>query len=371
LILTLLNELDDTACWASGEADDPATTVMAETCVCMVLAGAATELKENTGARGAFMGNEPAGQRQWQLHSACPAGAAFPFPAPAMTVTAAAGFEVVVTPTRPSLVSVEEFMAAAWLLGEAEPATTVMALPCMDEIACNTLDPPAMTVTAGAGACAGAGVDFGGIPPIEVLLTPCPAWTVIAAGADCADATLIELMSGCPAWTVMAAGADCADATLIELLIACPAWTVMAAGAATTLEELDAEPIIGCPPEPAWTMIADGFAVLKGIAALFAEIDVTVSLRLPLAWAWTVIALPTAVVVVAPARPAVIKLAESIAGALEDNVATSACAPGRDAPPAATVIAASLVPFMTTDEISRAIGDAAALALSTTDCISR
>jgi hypothetical protein len=163
---------------------------MAETCVCMVLAGAATELKENTGARGAFMGKEPAGQRQWQLHAACPASATFPVPAPAMTVTAAAAFEVVVTPTRPFLAGLEEFIEAAWLLAEAEPATTVMALPCMDEIACDALAPPATTVmalpcmdeiacdelappatTVTAPTIAG----IGEAPPIELLLTPDPA----------------------------------------------------------------------------------------------------------------------------------------------------------------------------------------------------
>jgi hypothetical protein len=125
----------------------------------------------------------------------------------------------------------------------------------------------------------------------------------------------------------------------------------------------------------ALAVLADALAVSKATAALLAEelIEAIVALPPPLPWAWTVIVVPAGVVLVAPARPAVVTLAESIAGELEDEDATSACAcaPGRNAPPAATVITAGLVPFMTADDISGAIGDATALGPSTTDCILR
>jgi hypothetical protein len=112
------------------------------------------------------------------------------------------------------------------------------------------------------------------------------------------------------------------------------------------------------PPDPARTVTAEAFAAL-------AVVEILLALEVPFPpfdpSAWTVIALPTAVVVVAPARPAGVRVAESTFLALDEDICAAAWAPGGDLPPADTVIAAC-VPFALPDEPSRRTVEADAAA---------
>lgn len=135
--LTCTVEVDDeeaTACWAPGGAG-PATTVMADAMVCMVLP-VLMELSWKGWACGADMGNEPDGHMQAQLQPpfAVAAAALPPEPPPATTVTAAAA---------PVEVELEP---------EPDPATTVTAAAAapleLVELPPVPLPLPATTVTA-------------------------------------------------------------------------------------------------------------------------------------------------------------------------------------------------------------------------------
>ena len=134
--LTCTVEVDDeeaTACWAPGGAG-PATTVMADAMVCMVLP-VLVEPSWKGWACGADMGNEPAGHMQAQLQLPfAVAAAALPLEPPATTVTAAAA---------PVELELEP---------EPEPATTVTAAaaapPELVELPRVPLPLPATTVTA-------------------------------------------------------------------------------------------------------------------------------------------------------------------------------------------------------------------------------
>lgn len=138
LICTVeLEEEEAMACWAPGGAG-PATTVMAEAMVCMVLP-VLVEPSWKGWACGADMGKDPAGHMQAQLQPPFAAAAfAFPPEPPATTVTAAAAAPVEVE------VELEP-------VPEPEPATTVTAAapaPPAELVALPPLPFPATTVTA-------------------------------------------------------------------------------------------------------------------------------------------------------------------------------------------------------------------------------
>lgn len=211
---TLLDELDDSACCAPGGAGAAASTVVDDTCVSMVLAGGSIELKEKAGASGACMGNEPPGHRQWHLHpplmAAGDAAGAFALPVPAMTVTPAPAFDVVVAaPMMPSFVIVVVCIGGGrWTLATTEPAPPiVMALLCTCPMADELLDPPATTTTGLAGGCIGGGTWILAAAELAIgmaLLCTCaiadelldpPATTITGlAGALVACAPPIELL---------------------------------------------------------------------------------------------------------------------------------------------------------------------------------
>ena len=179
LTLTVELLLDEaTACCAPGGAG-PATTVIADAMVCIVLAAwplADMEPSWKGCAWGADMGNEPAGHMHAQLQPPLAAAAsalALP-PEPATTVTAAAAAVVVDAATRASGVRVAELTEAA---AEEEDVAAALAVPFPDP-------PPATTVTAWA-APAAAALAF-------EEPEPDPATTVIAAAA--APPPVVELV---------------------------------------------------------------------------------------------------------------------------------------------------------------------------------
>lgn len=305
LLLALLGE-DETAASAPGA---PALAMAAlEACVCMVVAGGSIEPSWNDCGLGGSMGNEPAGQRHLQAQEpACSAeAAALPVdPAPATTVTGLPAFEVVVAATRGPLESLAISIEAC----EALPFAVAVPLEP---------DPPPATTVTGPAPDLPADAAFA-----EPLLLPDPACTVITGGAPLFDAEPFEaLMPPAPACTVTAAGAP-----LFELLFPEP------------IEEFP------MPPAPAWTVMVGGFAPAAEVDTLPARaIDVPFPPLDPSAF--TVTALPAAVVVVAASRAPSVSFAEFIAEAFEDTVSAAGFAPAGAPPPADTVTAAGLVPFI-------------------------
>ena len=225
-MLTLLDELDGTACWAPDAAESPATPVTADACVRMVLAEALMAPNENDGAGGAFIGNEPAGQIHWQLHppllAACSADVAFPASEPAISVTAAPATEVVVVPMRPSFVSEAVFTeddVSDEPLAELKSARKLKALPFAVAVGFDPLAPPATTVTR---------------PDVASLAAAPLDEPLLASEPACTDTVTAE--------------APTLDEPLAKLLVE-----------------------VAFPSEPARTVTADAFAAIAETDALLSE----------------------------------------------------------------------------------------------------
>jgi len=179
--------------------------------------------------------------------------------------------------------------------------------------------PPATTVTAGAAAAAAAAATA-----VEVPLPP-PAIMVTGPGAAAAAAAAAG-----EGWL------DEADELWLPDPGAAPASTVTAAAVVPFVFEPAAEASL---PAPATTVtgVAAAAAPLEAEPAAFAA----PAFGVPFPSAWTVTALPGALVVVAARIPPAVKVAELIGAAMaEVALAAAATAPAGDSPPADTVTAA-------------------------------
>ena len=275
--LTLTVELLDEAmaCCAPGGAG-PATTVIADAMVCIVLAEGPV-LMEPTWkgwACGADMGNEPAGHMHAQLHPAFAAATPVLFPPePATTVTAAAAAVVVEAATRASGVRVAELTEAAALDGDVvaelavpfpapPPATTVTAAAAPVAVVLELEEPepdPATTVTAAAAA-----------PLVELVeLLPLPATTVTAAAvAPLAWAELAEFVALLPppepACTVTGLPAG---VTVVEAMRASAVSLPESTGGGAADDDCAAAWTPGAGEPPALTVTGAGAAALAPLDA--------------------------------------------------------------------------------------------------------